>query len=862
MLWRSFCCLVVYVYELTMALQYVILIALVLFVVGLFAGRKLPSRWRLVWLIPAVLVPGLLVMFGVTKREYEQQARALFGRLESGRTLSAAEADALRVVAESSPKVRARVIELAFASNTNALIALPRFALLLQTCVGLESSPKDRERFWTKVVTPAIRKRESLPILRLAAASADLLQLGSNSVTVLIEPLIRSLQNETDPATRAELVHELGALADRMAPLHARIIVDAVVRQMAEEKSTSELGPLFVVLTRALSQLEPVSAQVVASNVLLIMETSTNAFKSMALAEGLAPLHPRMTPDQPRRVAEKLAGGWLGADGRPQAVVVKILPDLVVRLPADDVESIVKLLISKTVPHSYDRNHQYWAQAFPPLLTACAKRMTPEQTVGVLAELLQGVREPWSDLVWAGIINPLASDLAPSDLQLLANGLADRIFASEGMPMRWFVRRFAAVASHMESVQAAPLADLMVSKLLASDGDPDALLSYSVVLCKQLDEPAANGLAGCVLPAMQNAEGMKLLHLAEVLGAMADKLESACADRVITKLVPPILSGKNIYRVSRLAEVVSPFASSMRPELVQLVIERLVTGLESETDIDGFGLVTSGLAPFAEHMNETHGIRAGHQVIAAIQKDPLKVLLRSNAVQRVASRMQPDQAKRAAELLLARGLGRLGPDIHWASKTPLVAAALTSELAEMLANDVTAPLPRQNDLSTSCRHIRAVMPFVAKLQPDQIRRVGDRLLKCVEGDTNYVGLTRLLTEGRGQRLDRWRSPRVFVAREESMVETWALKTLFEGLATVLPKAQEQDAAEIAGRLASRFKQQAWLMPMPFEQVTADVLRYAPEQQLREVLQAPFAVGGLRQTVLRALEMKRQNGRLL
>jgi hypothetical protein len=50
--------------------------------------------------------------------------------------------------------------------------------------------------------------------------------------------------------------------------------------------------------------------------------------------------------------------------------------------------------------------------------------------------------------------------------------------------------------------------------------------------------------------------------------------------------------------------------------------------------------------------------------------------------------------------------------------------------------------------------------------------------------------------------------------------------------------------------------QGTIRSVPFDQRIAEALQYAPELSLRRILETPFAVGGLRQNVLRAMELKK------
>ena len=53
----------------------------------------------------------------------------------------------------------------------------------------------------------------------------------------------------------------------------------------------------------------------------------------------------------------------------------------------------------------------------------------------------------------------------------------------------------------------------------------------------------------------------------------------------------------------------------------------------------------------------------------------------------------------------------------------------------------------------------------------------------------------------------------------------------------------------------RFEKQGWYAPVVFDKTMPLVLQHAPEQSLADILNAPLAVGGLRQMVLSAWELK-------
>jgi hypothetical protein len=72
---------------------------------------------------------------------------------------------------------------------------------------------------------------------------------------------------------------------------------------------------------------------------------------------------------------------------------------------------------------------------------------------------------------------------------------------------------------------------------------------------------------------------------------------------------------------------------------------------------------------------------------------------------------------------------------------------------------------------------------------------------------------------------------------------------------LLGKLQKDDAQEFGRRIAMRFEKQGWYAPVVFDKTMPLVLQHAPEQSLADILNAPLAVGGLRQMVLSAWELK-------
>jgi hypothetical protein len=842
------------------SLKHLILSGLILFVVGLIAGRKLPKRFRLAWIVPALLLLGVAAYQVIGKREDNRQARQLFERLETGHTLSPNEAEAVRALASAPARVREQVLELAFASTNNAAIALPRLGFLLHCCLELEPAPALPMKIWRDTVMPAIKARPSTAIFRIAAATADYLRLGSNEVGQVAGPLLAILQNEPDPSARLLLIKELSPLADRMQPPQTRILAESLLRALSEEKNQTEYGTLTSGLMLAVNQFDSEWAQRTISQALSLLETNKDSFKSAALVKGLAQLRGQMNPEQLQRTAYFLANGWLESNGQVKPGAVDLLPEFVKLLPPEEVEKLVLLALGKMESHSASIFYQSWTKALTPFLKESAARMGAERTAAIVSSHFEPVREPWSDILWGRLMTPLLSGRPVEEAAPLAQQLLEKTLLTRGQARVWSVERFSALAERLQSADAKPMADRILDQLTETEDsyEFDALVSCLVRLADRLDEASANEIAQCLLAAMDPAQVVKYLALARVLDPLSASLEPATAERAIFSLLGAMNRGKNIYRMSLLAQRFAPLAADATPDQIRAVIERLVGGLEAEKDLDGIVVIAPGLAALADHMDPAQGSRVGEILLRGLEQEPVKLFLAGKAIDRLANQMSPDQSKRGVEMLLKRGLGRGGPELYWAQKAPSVAGGLTPELAENLVQELTASLSRERDPNRIYQRIRATIPFASGLRPDQVHRLGNWLLQTVE-DTNSFALARLLVGLPLRPSAGWSSPRSFIAHEEETMEIHALRGLCEALATLLPRMNEQDASEIAGRLAWRFQQQGWFKPLPYDSQLAEALRYAPEQSLANILKTPFAVGGLRQTTLRALELKTAGG---
>jgi len=808
-------------------------------------------RWRLAWII--LLLLGLAAWLVLGRREDNRRALSLFAQLGTNQTLSPGEADLFRALAMAPPRVREQVVGLAFASTNNAAIALPRLGFLLHCCVEIEPSPGLPDKIWREFAAPALQARPSLEILRLAAATADFLKLGTNAVQPVAGPLLIALPSQPSPATRLALLKELIPLADRMQPSQTRILADAILAALPSETSSEDQETLAGGLLQTIRQFDSPSAQRTISQALDLIEAAKE-HPLATLAIGLADFRGRMTPAQLQRLAQALAERWLQRDGTVRPQVPDRLTDLVQSLSPEDAEKVVRLTLAKMQPHSYSIFYQAWTKALAPFLKESAAIMGEARTAAIVSGYTQAVREPWSDILWGRLIGSLLSGRPQHESEPVARQLVETALLLNGQASGWFVERFSAAADHLPAETALRLSDLLLEHLAETRDANEFATTCLVRLAGRLDTPQANQLAQCLLAYIDQERVVEYLALSRTFEPLAAKLDPATARNALSSLFAAMSRGRNPYRLSLLAQRFAPLALHADPAQIHAVIARLLEALDNEKDVDGIVAIAPGLAALAPYMDNAQGFRVGERLIAALAADPRKAFLAGTPIEKLSQQMSPEQSKRAVDLLLTLGLNRGGPDLVWVQKAPALSGSLTPELAESLVGELTARLPRERDPRRIVQHVRAALPFADELRPDQVQRMGDRLLQTVEGGPGNFALARLLVGlvSRGTNS----SPRAFIASEESTLDIYALRGVCQALATIFPKMEEPDAAGLAGRLAWRFRQQGWFRPIPYDPQLANALQYAPTTSLTNILRTPFAVGGLRQTALRALELKR------
>jgi hypothetical protein len=803
-------------------------------------------------------------LFVVGKREDDQQARAFFSRLETGRVLSEAEAAMLRTLSSAPTRVRRQVLALAFSDATNAMIALPRFGLLLQACdartpMGAETrlgqpdrnilSPTD---LWRNIINPAIKKRPSIAVFRLGLAAADLLSLGTNEVSEIASPLLKAIHAETNRSLRLAMTHELGAVADRMRSAEAKSLADVLVSELGEETDPHEIASQTAALVLAVARLETGAAQMAISQALQIMESMTNAAGSLALAEALSEFA-GMRGEQMERTVQGLAREWV-SNGRASERLCLRIACLARQLTPEQQQAVITQMLSKS--EHRDLFYQDWATNLSLVLKACVPGMGKERAFDLVRQWIAEPALPFTDLFYGRITAVMVSEAGSGEVQPLMKELVAR-FLRSGQPVSGhYAARFSALADRLNAEDAQHWVDVILPRLLEPDVGPswDPLVGYLAALSGRLDVPALERLAMRLDPAMIPVDTVRVLGCAKILAPAAAKLAPATADRMIDRLFATMGERKNIFRVSTLAGQLTPYAERVKPEQLQPVLDQIVGVMEETKDADSIRVLVAGLAPFAEQLSPAQAARVGEGLIRAIETEPLKVFGESKAVGAVARHIKPEQSQRAVDWLLQRGLNRAGPDSYFAfTCAPIMAAGLTPEMAEALARKVILPLGRQSDLPRICRHVRAAAPLADQMHADQVRRVGEELVDLLEGGTNNYGFEALLVPMTPRHSDRWTSPRVFIAREESTHEMYAVRTVCEALARLLPKMEKGDAADVAARVAVCLAEQSMARPIPFDESLAATLQYAPESKLVSVLRGPFAVGGLRQTVRRALE---------
>jgi hypothetical protein len=262
------------------------------------------------------------------------------------------------------------------------------------------------------------------------------------------------------------------------------------------------------------------------------------------------------------------------------------------------------------------------------------------------------------------------------------------------------------------------------------------------------------------------------------------------------------------------------------------------------------------MAQLISSLNADQARRLGERLLVAAQ-NPGTTVIAFDALRDFSEKLDPDQSKRAIDLLLTR-IEKINPGTtSWLLRalTPF-AGKLESDAAASLMDRLLTIMEKQGYTVTTMG-IAANLPVVAdRLDQAQARGFAERITVALENTTDGLALDGLTGRQRlGTITDGWPVYSQFVARSEAGTDSWRLAVLCRTLSALLAKLEKGDTKELGRRVAARFEQQGWHAPVVFDKAMPLVLQYAPEQSLANILKAPLAVGGLRQMVLRAWESK-------
>src|SRR6185369_17004748 len=132
---------------------------------GILAGRKMSGRKR--WFAVATCAVPMIVLTVMAWRIWQElradarRSRDILFAISPEPDFGAEERKAFQTLSCSSPRVREGVMRLAFANPTNALRALPRMEILIQSALQLDPTGKGREHLWNAVVQPALHRQPS-----------------------------------------------------------------------------------------------------------------------------------------------------------------------------------------------------------------------------------------------------------------------------------------------------------------------------------------------------------------------------------------------------------------------------------------------------------------------------------------------------------------------------------------------------------------------------------------------------------------------------------------------------------------------------------------------------------------------------
>jgi hypothetical protein len=375
------------------------------------------------------------------------------------------------------------------------------------------------------------------------------------------------------------------------------------------------------------------------------------------------------------------------------------------------------------------------------------------------------------------------------------------------------------------------------------------------VLASRLSAKEADAFAERMIVLLERQKDHTLV-LSRLLVAVEPHLSDDIRKRAVQCLVAATQGPSPVVRLSAILGTLDDLHATPTAEERGAIIERIVRALEKHNDAGSLTPVMKQIAPLISSLGADQARRLGECLLGAAQ-DLRTMVIAFDALRDFSENLDADQSKRAVDLLLAR-IQKTDPGTtSWLLRAlKPFAGKLESDSAASLMDQLLTIMEKQGYTVTTMG-IAANLPVVGdRLDGTQARVFAERITVALESTSDSLALGGLTGRQRLSTItDGWPVYARLVARTEAGTDSWRLAVLCRTLSGLLPKLQKDDAKELGRRIATQFQKQGWQAPVVFDKTMPLVLQHAPEQSLMDILKAPLAVGGLRQMVLRAWELK-------
>jgi hypothetical protein len=849
------------------------LIGIGLLVAGVFAGLKLPGKRRLWLILPIAVFGGACVHVALGVRQERRQADGIFAALDAPAELTAQDVEALQALARSPGRVRERVLRIAFANPTNAAVALPRIDFLLQAHLRLDPDGEKRQKLWQKIVEPSLKGRPSNEVLLLAAATADSLDPGTNELHRVTGPLLVALQGATDLQARAMMADQVVSLASRLPRDDAIPAAKLLVREIQSHTATNDarsnpaaahrrIGVLAKGLSTLLDRAEPGPTEAVMEPLVTVLETETNLYRFASLANGLSGAGDRITTGQADRLARALVRAMKDGDAHSVAGLADSMAPLASRLTSEQAEPIAEQIITQMGRVGDLFRLRPLVGGLNPLVSrldpdANSRSVQRIVTVMIRQASQEGLRQ------FSNVLTSMVDRVSSETALPLADQLLDRTLPEPNYVTRApLVAAFATLAGRLDPQSAKRFADRLEEGFgILLDRNEETELSDQArclaAVARRLDAAEARAMAERTVAGMEKQTGVALLLMSELLLAVEGQLDPPLRERAVQRLTLATQGRVNAVQLTALVRKLDQLHAPLTAEQRDGLTERIVKVVEKSEDAGSLYPLMSSVGPALEPLNADQARRIGERMLLVAEnaRTPVPAF---DTLRAFAGKLAPDQSKRAIDLLLARIRTNPPSTASWimGSFGPFASGLDPAQAATLFDRFLSAETNRAPDPIPILRTAARLPALAVRLDAERARAFAERLTTAIEATTESLapgGLQRRLNPTEGLP-----APAAFVSRSESMIDSVRIGGLCRALEALMPKLPKDQAGEFARRVALRLERQGWNAPLALDETTSAipaVLQHAPPQALVDVLNTPFAVGGLRRAVLQAWGLK-------